>query len=59
MPQVETVELDFCCPECHCTEWYLIDNDDSLYGCARCDYVCSFDLDQEDETELFGEDYEY
>lgn len=48
----DLVELDFCCPECNCSQWYCIDDDDKLYGCARCDYVCSFDLNVDDEVDL-------
>lgn len=53
---METVELEFCCPECNCSQWYCIDEDTKLYGCARCDNVCLFsylidsDLDDEDLT---------
>jgi len=54
---METVELDFCCPECHCSQWYCIDDDDKLYGCARCDYVCLFSYLLDDD--LDGEDLIY
>ena len=57
--ECEVVELDFCCPECHCSQWYVIDESDLLYGCLRCDYVCSFNLgDSEDSNKLIGEVYE-
>jgi hypothetical protein len=53
--QLRAVELDFCCPECNCTKWYCIgdagDGDKLLYGCARCDCVCTFDYVDEQEQE--------
>jgi hypothetical protein len=53
MVDLELVELDFCCPECHCSEWYSI-NDDGFYACARCNYVCLFDF----ENELVSENHD-
>lgn len=39
----DLVELDFCCPECNCSQWQRIDEDAEIYCCGRCDYVVSFD----------------
>lgn len=47
MPQDgELVELDFCCPECHCSQWQCIE--EPVYACARCDYFCSFPSGDDD-----------
>ncbi|MEH2287180.1 hypothetical protein [Nostoc sp.] len=54
----ELVELDFCCPECNCSEWRH-DKDNGVYSCARCDYVMAFDEDDPDFEEDEEEDYEY
>lgn len=57
--EYKLVELDFCCPECHCSQWYVIDENDLLYGCGRCHYVCSFDLgDSEEINNLDSEIYD-
>jgi len=42
----ELVELDFCCPECHCSQWQCIENE--TYTCARCYYFCEFSFDTRD-----------
>ena len=55
----ELVELDFCCPECNCSQWYCIDENDKLYGCGRCDYVCTFNFDDEEECNLDRENFNY
>lgn len=52
---VDTVELDFCCPECNCSQWYCIDEDTKLYGCARCDNVCLFSYLLDIDNDLDGE----
>ncbi|MEH1849264.1 MAG: hypothetical protein V7L25_30920 [Nostoc sp.] len=47
----ELVELDFCCPECNCSEWRH-DKHNGVYSCARCDYVVAFDEDDPDYDEM-------
>lgn len=42
----ELVELDFCCPECHCSQWQWIG--ETVYACARCDYFCNFPSGKDD-----------
>lgn len=40
MSEGNIVELDFCCPDCHCSEWE--ENEDAgLYYCLRCGYALS------------------
>jgi len=46
----ELVELDFCCPECNCSQWEH-DKDNGLYFCGRCGYVMGFDEDDPDYDE--------
>ncbi|MEH2390024.1 MAG: hypothetical protein V7K14_30525 [Nostoc sp.] len=43
----EVVELDFCCPECNCSQWQH-DKDNGVYFCARCDYLVALDQDDPD-----------
>lgn len=53
----ELIELDFCCPECHCSQWYQIDY--QSYICGRCNYFASFDFEESDSNcELVEENYE-
>jgi len=42
--ELTVFELHFCCPECHCSQWYSVDGE-TLYGCLRCDYVCDFPIE--------------
>jgi hypothetical protein len=46
----ELVELDFCCPECNCSQWYFIE--DSLYTCGRCDYLLAIDSEEGEIEDL-------
>ncbi|MEH2379184.1 MAG: hypothetical protein V7K27_09910 [Nostoc sp.] len=46
----QLVELDFCCPECNCSQWQY-DQDSGVYSCGRCSYVMAFDEDDPDYDE--------
>ncbi|WP_181154594.1 hypothetical protein [Nostoc sp. 'Peltigera membranacea cyanobiont' N6] len=44
---MDIVGLDFCCPECDSNEWYCIDDDYKLYGCAFCYHVLTYYYDKQ------------
>lgn len=47
---VKLIELDFCCPECNCSQWEY-DSDSGVHSCGRCDYVIAFDENDPDYDE--------
>ncbi|MBD2360030.1 hypothetical protein H6G36_02250 [Anabaena minutissima FACHB-250] len=51
------VELDFCCPECNCSQWQK-DEDARIYFCVRCNHVVAFDEDDPDYDEC-DDDFDY